>query len=75
MTEKIKEIKNNTSKQQDYELVKLGTGGLKKMTLQRAIKLLECEYEKAKNNPVIFNPLAYALYQVWKIADVKGDKK
>lgn len=39
------------------------------MTLQKAIKLLEREYEKAKNNTWILNPMAYALYQVWKIVD------
>ena len=43
--------------------------GIYKMTLQKAIKLLEREYEQAKNNPWILNPMAYALYQVWKIAD------
>ena len=43
------------------------------MTLQKAIKLLEVEYEKAKKLEWIHNPLAYALYQVWKKADsVKG---
>ena len=39
------------------------------MTLQEAIKLLEEEYERAKGFKHIFNPLAYALYQVWKKAD------
>ena len=39
------------------------------MTLKRAIKLLEREYEKAKDNEAIYNPLSYALYQVWKMAD------
>lgn len=41
------------------------------MTLKRAIKLLELEYKKAKDNEAIFNPLAYALYQVWKLANLK----
>ena len=39
------------------------------MTLQKAIKLLEAEYEKAKNLSFVRNKLAYALYQVWRIAD------
>lgn len=46
------------------------------MTLKKAIKLLEAEYEKAKANNYVRNPIAYALYQVWRIADnepPKGD--
>lgn len=39
------------------------------MTLKKAIKLLEVEFECAKNQEWIHNPLAYALYQVWKRAD------
>ena len=39
------------------------------MTLQKAIKLLEVEYEKAKKAPFVRNPLAYALYKVWKTAN------
>lgn len=39
------------------------------MTLNKVIKLLEFEYEKAKRLEWVQNPLAYALYQVWKIAD------
>lgn len=39
------------------------------MTLEKAIKLLEAEYERAKNIPYVQNPLAWALYQVWKKAD------
>lgn len=44
-------------------------GGGYEMTLQKAIKLLEAEYEKAKNLSFVRNKLAYALYQVWRIAD------
>ena len=33
--------------------------------LRRAIKLLHAEYEKAKKNPVIRNPLGRALYVTW----------
>lgn len=39
------------------------------MTLNKAIKTLTEEYEKAKRLEWVHNPLAYALYQVWKIAD------
>ena len=39
------------------------------MTLEKAIKLIEAEYERAKKLEYIKKPLAYALYQVWKIAD------
>lgn len=43
------------------------------MRLQTAIKRLEVEYEKAKRLEWVHNPLAYALYQVWKMAD--GERK
>lgn len=39
------------------------------MTIQKAIKLLEEKYEWAKRQDFIRNPLAYALYQIWKQAD------
>ena len=42
------------------------------MDLKTAIKLLEKEYERAKKLEFVHNPCAYALYQVWKIADKKG---
>ena len=37
--------------------------------LKTAVKQLICEYKAAKRNVNITNPLAYALYQVWKVAD------
>ena len=43
------------------------------MRLATAIKRLETEYEKAKRLEWVHNPLAYALYQVWKIADKDGE--
>ena len=46
------------------------------MTLEKAIELLKSEYEWAKNQKFVRNPLAYALYQVWKVANnepPKGD--
>ena len=39
------------------------------MTLEKAIKLLEKEYERARGLVFVRNPLAYALYQVWRLAD------
>ena len=39
------------------------------MTIAKAIKMLENEYEKARENSYVNNPLAYSLYKVWKIAD------
>lgn len=42
------------------------------MRLATAIKRLEAEYEKAKRLDFVHNPLAYALYQVWKMADRAG---
>lgn len=41
------------------------------MGIDKAIRLLEKEYEKAKKLEFVHNPLAYALYQVWKIADTE----
>ncbi len=39
------------------------------MTLEQAIEMLKTEYERAKKLEFVLNPLAYALYQVWKKAD------
>ena len=41
------------------------------MTLEKAIQLLRIEFKKAKSLEWVHNPLAYALYQVWKKADAK----
>ncbi len=41
------------------------------MTLEQAIDMLKAEYERAKKLEFVINPLAYALYQVWKKADRK----
>lgn len=38
-------------------------------TLEKAKKLLDEEYERAKNLAYVKNPLAYAIYQVWKKVD------
>lgn len=44
------------------------------MTLEEAKALLEEEYERAKRLEYVINPLAYALYQVWKKVDKKRSK-
>lgn len=44
------------------------------MTICRAIKLVQIEYEKAKQLEFVQNPVAYALYQVWKQADMERSK-
>lgn len=45
------------------------------MTLEKAIECLCSEYERAKQQSYIKKPLAYALYQVWKLVDKKKEKK
>ena len=45
------------------------------MTLEKAVKLLEAEYERAKNLEYVQRPLAWALYQVWKAVDSMKDEK
>ena len=42
------------------------------MTFAQAVKMLTKEYEEAMNNKYVKNPLAYALYKVWKKADQEG---
>lgn len=42
------------------------------MELDEVIELLKKEYEYAKKQKWISKPLAYALYQVWKVADGRG---
>ena len=41
------------------------------MTLEKAKALLEKEYERALRLGWVRNPVAYALYQVWKEADMQ----
>lgn len=40
--------------------------------LTKAIKILKEQYEKAKKIGWVRNPIAYALYQTWKIFDDRG---
>ncbi len=42
------------------------------MELDKAIGLLEEEYAKARKLKWVKNPLAWALYRVWKKADAEG---
>ena len=42
------------------------------MDLEKVIKMLQNEYEPAKQKPFVQRPLAYALYQVWKKVDAGG---
>lgn len=42
------------------------------MTLEKALRLVAAEYAAALSKEHIHNPLAYALYQVWKKADREG---
>ena len=39
------------------------------MQIDTAIKLLQEEYERAKTLEFVRDPVAWALYQVWKKAD------
>lgn len=39
--------------------------------LRKTVKLLNKEYARAKKLSFVHNPIAYALYQVWKAADAK----
>ena len=52
------------------------------MTLAKAIRILEKEYETAKKLEMVRKPLSYALYKTWrkveeiesgKIADIKEE--
>lgn len=40
-------------------------------TLDKAIETIKTEYEAAKQKEFVKNPLAYALYKVWKMIDKK----
>ena len=39
--------------------------------LEKAIRDLKAEYAKALSYEWVYNPLAYALYQVWRKYDAK----
>ena len=46
-----------------------------KKSIDKAIKILQARYEYAKKQKWIYNPLAYALYEVWRLADDNKEKK
>lgn len=48
---------------------------VRSVTLEKAKKLLEEEYERAKMLEWVHDPLAYALYQVWKKADTRKERE
>lgn len=41
--------------------------------LRKSVKLLEKNYEKGLENPVIRDPLAWALFQTWKAMNGGAD--
>lgn len=43
------------------------------MKLIKAIEILQEKYKQAKGNPQIIDPVAWALYRTWRIAD--GERK
>ena len=45
------------------------------MTLNKAINLIEKEYEKAKKLEWVHKPLAYTIYKVWRIVDAEKEKE
>jgi hypothetical protein len=46
------------------------------VTLDEVIELLKEEYERAKGKEYVKDPLAFALYSVWKKVDsMKGKRK
>lgn len=45
------------------------------MSLDEVIEMLKAEYERAKRLDYVINPLAFALYEVWKKVDKKTRRK
>lgn len=45
------------------------------MTIEKAHKMLDEEYNHAQNYKFIKRPLSYALYQVWKRSNYEDDLK
>lgn len=43
--------------------------------LEKAIKMLREEYERACGLQFVHRPLAYALYHVWRKVDSEGDRR
>ena len=45
------------------------------MTIEKALKKVQDTYKAAQKLDYIKNPLAFALYKVWKMADADQPKK
>ncbi|MBR4874132.1 MAG: hypothetical protein IKV50_09155 [Clostridia bacterium] len=45
------------------------------MSIEEAIELIKEKYAKNKNAEYVRNPVAYTLYQVWRISDAQSEKK
>ncbi len=45
------------------------------MTIEEAIERLREEYEKVRMKQYVNDPVAYALYHVWKEADKSSEKR
>lgn len=41
------------------------------MTLEKAVEQLRVNYERGKINPTIHDPVSWALYKTWRMADKK----
>lgn len=46
----------------------------KEITIEQALALLRKEYNLAKGQSFVNNPVAYALYQTWKEADQRRSR-
>lgn len=51
----------------------MGTTEPSMIELIKAINVLKEQYERAKKLEFVKKPIAYALYQAWKIFDKKGE--
>lgn len=45
------------------------------MTFDEAVEQLRKEYEHAKKLKHVKNPIAYALYHTWRVADSKKERE
>ena len=44
------------------------------MTIERAHKLLDEWYETAHKSPYVHHKVAWAIFQVWKIAEIEAQR-
>lgn len=45
------------------------------MTFWKAVRLFRKEYKKARKNEFVRKPVAHALFQTWRMADLQGGSK